>query len=70
MNSVISLFSMLLSLFGMGTSTVSQVNTMRMQMKPPAQAQTYTCPSGTTGQVQLMADGTYRVICVQGASQP
>ena len=70
MTSIVSLFSMILSLFGMGTATVSQVNTMRTQMRPPAQTQTYTCPQGTTGQAQLMADGTYRVICVQGAIQP
>jgi len=70
MNAITSIFGMILSLFGMGTATVSQVNSMRMQARPPAQVQTYQqCPPGTIGQAQQMPDGTYRIVCVQGAAQ-
>ena len=69
MNAIISIFGMVLSLFGMGTATVSQVNAMRMQPSPPAQVQNYQkCPAPSQPQIQQLPDGSYRVQCVE--SQP
>jgi hypothetical protein len=54
------------SLFGMGTSTVSQVNAMRMQMRPPAQTQVYQqCQPPTHPQIIQLPGGGYQVQCVQ-----
>jgi Tfp pilus assembly protein PilV len=65
---------MVLSVFGLGTSTVSQVQAMRMQQQQAAQqqaaqAQIYQhCPIGSQPQVQQLPDGSYRVQCVDTGS--
>jgi hypothetical protein len=70
-NSIISIFGMLLSVFGLGTSTVSQVQAMRMQQQQAAQqeaaqSQTYQhCPMGSRPLVQQLPDGSFRVQCVE-----
>ncbi len=70
MTSLISIFGMIMSLFGMGTSTVSQVQSMRMMQQQQAQtqaaqAQIYQrCPVNSQPQVQQLPDGSYRVQCV------
>jgi hypothetical protein len=65
MNAIISIFGMLLSAVGIGTSTVSQVQTFRNQAPPQAQVQTYQqCPSGY-GQVRQAPDGHYYIECLE-----
>ncbi len=70
MNALISMFGMLLSTIGLGTSTYSQVQMMRNQPTPPAQTQTYQCPPGTQPQMERMPDGSYRIQCVQTVPVP
>jgi len=65
MSSLVSIFGMILSLFGMGTSTVSQVQTMRNLPTQQAQVQPYQqCPSGY-GQVRQAPDGHYYIECLE-----
>jgi len=66
MNSLVTLFGSLVSLLGMGTATVSQVNTMRTQMQPPAQTQTYQqCPPPTQPRIVQLPGGSYQIQCLQ-----
>jgi len=65
MTTIISLFGMLLSAVGMGTSTVSQMHTLRNQPPPQAQVQTYQqCPSGQ-GQLRQAPDGHWYIQCLE-----
>lgn len=65
MSTIISLFGMLLSAVGMGTSTVSQVQTFRNQPPQQAQVQAYQqCPSGQ-GQLRQAPDGHYYIQCLE-----
>jgi hypothetical protein len=65
MNTIISLFGILLSAVGMGTSTASQVQSWHNQANPQAQVQTYSqCPSGY-GQVRQAPDGHYYIECLE-----
>ena len=68
MNAIISIFGMLLSAIGMGTSTVGQVQSWRNQPTPPAQVQNYTCPATTQPQMERLPDGSYRIQCVAAAA--
>jgi hypothetical protein len=69
MNSIISIFGMIMSLFGMGTSTVGQVRSWQTQ-SPPAQVQTQQrCPQGSQPRIEQLADGSYRIDCVETAPQ-
>lgn len=65
MNTIISLFGMLLSAVGMGTSTVSQMQSWHNQPAQQAQVQAYQqCPSGL-GQLQQAPDGSYYIRCLE-----
>ncbi len=65
MNTVISLFGMLLSAVGLGTSTIGQVQTWRNQPTPPAQTQTYQrCPANSQPRIEQLPDGSYQIQCV------
>jgi len=64
MNTIVSLFGMLLSAVGMGTSTASQVQTWHNQAAPQAQVQPYQqCPSGY-GTLRQEPNGTYYIQCL------
>lgn len=63
---IVSLLGALGSIFGMGTSTMSQVAMMRQQMHPPAIAQT--CPPNTDPQYVTGPDGRQQLVCY--ARQP
>lgn len=70
MNSLIALFGIIMSAVGMGTSTISQVQDMRMAQQQQAaaqqaQSQVYQqCGYGTQPQLQQLPDGSYRVQCI------
>ena len=71
MTTISTMIGLIASIFGMGTGMVSQGMAVRQQLRPSAQAQPYTqCPPGTTGQAQQMADGSYRIVCVQQQGNP
>jgi len=63
---VTSLLGMFMSIFSMGNSTVSQYRHAQA-LNPPAQVQR--CPTPTTPQIQRLADGSYRLVCVQTQAQ-
>ena len=67
MNAIIGIFGMILGLFGMGTSAVTQVQTYQNRPRPPQQVQNYRCPDGTSQPrlVGPLADGSYQVECEQ-----
>jgi hypothetical protein len=66
---IVSLVSMAMSMFGMGTSTYAQINQARALARPtPALTEKY-CPPNSTGQAQLMSDGSYQIQCVQQEPQ-
>jgi len=71
-SAITSLFGMIMSLFGMGTATYSQVNSTRAMMaaQQQAQVQTYRCPPSSQGQLRPMPDGSYQFVCVQQGAQP
>jgi len=72
LSGIVSLMSMVMSMFSMGTSTYNQVATARAYSRPtPAVTQRY-CPPPSVGQAQQLADGSYQIICVepQYARQP
>lgn len=61
MNGITSIIGMLMSLFGMGTSTYTQIQTVKNMPKPPAQVQQ--CPPNSHPQIIQMSDGSYRIQC-------
>jgi hypothetical protein len=64
-SAVVSLFSMVMSMFGMGTSAYTQINQARALARPtPGLTEKY-CPAPSVGQAQLMSDGSYQIQCVQ-----
>lgn len=64
MSAIISIFGMLLSAVGLGTSTYSQVQTFHNQANPQAQVQTYPqCPSGY-GTLRQEPNGNYYIQCL------
>ena len=66
---IVSLASMVMSMFGMGTSTYAQINQARALARPtPSLTQKY-CPPPSIGQAQLMSDGSYQIVCVQPEAQ-
>jgi len=61
---VMSIFSMAFSMFGVGTSTYTQVKQAQALARPtPALTEKY-CPPPNVGQAQLMSDGSYEIVCV------
>jgi hypothetical protein len=67
MGAIISLFGMIMSAIGMGTSTIGQVRTWQNQPTPPAQMQPYRCPPNSQPQMRQLPDGSYQIQCVATA---
>jgi hypothetical protein len=66
---IVSLFSMVMSAFGMGTSAYTQINQARAFARPtPTLTERY-CPPPSIGQAQLMSDGSYQIVCIQPEPQ-
>jgi len=72
LSGIVSLASMAMSMFSMGSATYNQVAQARAMARPtPAIVQRY-CPPPSVGQAQQLSDGSYQIICVepQYARQP
>ena len=68
-SAIMSIFSMVLSMFGVGTSTYTQINQARALARPtPGLVEKY-CPPPSVGQAQLMSNGSYQIQCVQPEPQ-
>jgi hypothetical protein len=70
LSNVTSFLGVLLGMFGMGNSAISQWNAAKTMQPPPAQVQNVRCPSyAPTPEVQQLPDGSYRVVCVENPPQ-